>query len=246
MVLAFTPQSIFGGSWKRYQSGSNVLFIFSAHHGAGHDAGFAFLEDRPPVRKKNQVNAWSRSERYRGSTVAPNSSSAIGSYGVAFLLGGRHEMETNGLRTDQVLFLLTSPPAIPGDHLRRASPSARNSIRSDGDFLLVGLSTILLRGHRLDLSIRRQAWLKASSARNSQRLRRFSSFVDAMGGWTRCAVLPLLLGAATARYTKGRPDVGPRRRRFPSWRSALDLDRWLVRLQRDEGADAGQDFGRSR
>ena len=236
------PDLSFGGFMEAYQSGSNVLFILlGAIMVLAMHAGFAFLEVGT-VRKKNQVNALVKILTDFGmSTLAYFFVGYSVAYGVNFFTGVETLMAKNGFELTKFFFLLTFAAAIPAIISGGIAERAKFHPQLMATFLLVGFVYPFFEGIAWNQAFGIQAWLKATFGEEFHDFAG-SVVVHAMGRLDRLA------GGAPARsplrsLQQGRADFGT-----PAFIDSLprpgglDSDGGLVRLQRDERPNAGQDF----
>ena len=225
------------------KSGNDTLFILlGAIMVLAMHAGFAFLE-LGTVRKKNQVNALVKIlVDFAVSTVAYFFIGYSIAYGVNFFTGAEALAQKNGYDLVKFFFLLTFAAAIPAIVSGGIAERAKFNPQLAATFLLVGFVYPFFEGIAWNQHFGVQAWMKATFGEEFHDFAG-SVVVHAMGGWIGLVAV-VLLGARRGRYSReggvvrapAVVDPVPRARR-------LGAVGRLVRVQRDERADARQDLG---
>ena len=228
------------------KAGNDTLFILlGAIMVLAMHAGFAFLE-LGTVRKKNQVNALVKILVDFGvSTIAYFFIGYWIAYGVHFFAGAETLAQKNGYELVKFFFLLTFAAAIPAIVSGGIAERARFNPQLDRHVPAGRLRLSVLRGHRLEPALRRAGVDEVRFRRGvprlrGQRRRPRDGRLDRPGRGAAA-------GRAARPLHQGRGDfrapavVDP----VPGARG-VDPHRRLVRLQRDVGADAGEDFGPGR
>ena len=221
--------------------GTDALFVMlGAIMVLAMHSGFAFLE-LGTVRQKNQVNALVKIlVDFSVSTIAYFFIGYGIAYGVLFMSGAEVLAEKNGFELVKFFFLLTFAAAIPaivsGGIAERARFNPQLAASSGR-----GLHVPALRRHRMERPLRHAGLDQGHDRRRFPRLCRRWSCTQWVAGsaWSRSSF-----------SVPGRPlSEGWRHHRAPALEHSvsrtgrLDPDGWLVRLQRDERADARQDLG---
>ena len=222
---------------------SDVLFILlGAIMILAMHAGFAFLE-LGTVRRKNQVNALVKILcDFSVSTLAYFFIGYGIAYGIHFFAGAETLVQKSGYELTKFFFLLTFAAAIPAIVSGGIAERARFGPQLAATFLLVGFVYPFFEGIAWNQAYGLQGWLKASFGEEFHDFAG-SVVVHAVGGWIGLGAV-LMLGARRGRYHKDGGIAGahpPSSIPFSRTRR-LDPDRRLVRLQRHERADAGQDL----
>ena len=135
--------------------GSDTLFILlGAIMVLAMHAGFAFLE-LGTVRKKNQVNALVKIiTDFAVSTLAYFFIGYSIAYGVNFFTGAEVLAQKSGYELVKFFFLLTFAAAIPAIVSGGVAERARFNPHAGRHFYAGGFYLSVLRGHRLEPSLR--------------------------------------------------------------------------------------------
>ena len=223
-------------------SGADTLFILLgaimvlAMHG-----GFAFLE-LGTVRAKNQVNALVKiMVDFSVSTIAYFFVGYAVAYGTHFFVGAEALAAKNGYELVRFFFLLTFAAAIPAIVSGGIAERSRFGPQLIATAVIVGLVYPTFEGVAWNGNFGVQAVDRARDRRRVPRLRRqrrrpLGRRLDrARGGApARRAQQPLPQGRRDQRPSAVEHSVSRARR--------VDAHGRLVRLQRDERADAGEDL----
>jgi Amt family ammonium transporter len=226
--------------------GANALFILlGAIMVLAMHAGFAFLE-LGTVRKKNQVNALVKIlVDFAVSTIAYFFVGYAVAYGTSFFTGAEVLAAKNGYELVKFFFLLTFAAAIPAIISGGIAERARFGPQLIATAVLVGFVYPFFEGIAWNQHFGVQAWLKASFGAEFHDFAG-SVVVHAVGGWLGLTAV-LLLGARAGRYRKDssgktRDERAPALQHPLPGAGGLGVGGGLVRLQRHECADPGQDL----
>ena len=224
------------------KQGADTLFILlGAVMVLAMHAGFAFLE-LGTVRNKNQVNALVKIlVDFSVSTVAYFVVGYGVAYGTSFFVGAEQLAAKSGYELVRFFFLLTFAAAIPAIISGGIAERARFWPQLIATAVIVGFVYPFFEGIAWNQHFGVQAWIKAATGEE------FHDFAGSRGRARRGRLDRLARGAAAGRarqpLPQGRRHVGaPAVEHSVPGAGCLGTDRGLVRLQRDERADAGQDL----
>jgi hypothetical protein len=229
-------------SMEALKQGADTLFILlGAVMVLAMHAGFAFLE-LGTVRKKNQVNALVKIlVDFSVSTVMYFLVGYAVAYGASFFVGAEQLAAKNGYELVKFFFLLTFAAAIPAIISGGIAERAKFWPQLLATAVIVGFVYPFFEGIAWNQHFGVQAWIKSVTGEEFHDFAG-SIVVHAVGGWIALAGCdPAGRSQQSLPQGRCRFRASAVQHSFPGL-GRLGSDGGLVRLQRHERPDAGQDI----